>query len=155
MIKKYIVTLTEDERARLQAIIDKRSAKSVIVKRAYVLLAADTMGAAMNDTQIAESYRLSVRTIERLRQRFIDEGIEIALNGKKRTRFKPKTFDGKVEAHLIALRCSTPPEGYEHWSFRMLADHMVALKHVEGMSHESARQILKKTRSNRGPSNRG
>lgn len=155
MIKKYIVTLTEAERAELQAVIAKRSAKSPVVKRAYALLGADTLGAALNDTEIATSYRLGVRTIERLRQRFIEDGFEIALDGKKRTRFKAKTFDGKVEAHLIALRCSTPPEGYEHWSFRLLADQMVVLKHVESMSHEGARQILKKTRSSRGPSNPG
>lgn len=155
MIKKYIITLTEAERAELQAIIDKRSAKSPIVKRAYALLAADTLGAAMNDAEIAASYRLSVRTIERLRQRWVDDGMEIALNGKKQTRFKAKTFDGKVEAHLIALRCSTPPEGYEHWSLRLLADQMVALKHVESMSYESARLILKKTRSSHGLNNRG
>ena len=155
MIKKYIVTLTEAERAELQAVIHNRSAKSPVVKRAYALLATDTMGAAMNDAEIVRSYRISERSVERLRQRFIEDGFRCALDGKPKTTFKPKSFDGRVEAHLIALRCSTPPAGYEHWSFRLLADQMVSLGHVASMSHEGARQILKKMRSSRGPSNPG
>ncbi|MEO8272300.1 MAG: helix-turn-helix domain-containing protein [Aureliella sp.] len=155
MVKKYIVTLTEAERAELQAVIEKRSAKSPVVKHAYVLLAADTMGAAMNDATIATTYRVSVRSVQRLRQRFIDDGFEIALNGKPQTRFRAKTFDGAVEAHLIALRCSEPPDGYAHWGLHLLADRMVALGYVETISHESVRQILKKTRSSLGQSNPG
>jgi len=155
MIKKYIITLTEGERAELQAIIDKRSAKSPVVKRAYALLAADTLGAHMSDAEIAMTYRLSVRTLERLRQHWVDEGFERAVHGKKQTHFKQKKFDGVVEAHLLALRCSTPPEGYAQWGLHLLADQMVVLGHVESISHESVRQILKKTRSNPGVSNPG
>jgi transposase len=152
MSKKYIVTLPEAERAQLQSIIDKRSAKSQIVKRAYALLAADTMGAAMGDAEIARHYRLSLRTVERLRQRWVEQGLDVALKGKPLTVFKPKKFDARVEAHLIALRCSAPPEGYERWTLHLLADQMVILGHVDQMSHESVRQILKKTPSSRGVS---
>ena len=152
MAKKYIVTLPEAERAQLQSIIDKRSAKSQIVKRAYALLAADTKGAAMSDAEIARHYRLSLRSVERLRQRWVEEGLDVALNGKPTTVFKPKKFDARVEAHLIALRCSDPPEGYERWTLQLLADQMVILGHVDQMSYESVRQILKKTRSSPGVS---
>lgn len=152
MAKKYIVTLPEAERAQLQSIIDKRSAKSQITKRAYALLAADTKGAGMSDAEIVRHYRLSLRTVERLRQRWVEEGLDVALNAKPTTVFKPKKFDARVEAHLIALRCSDPPEGYERWTLQLLADQMVILGHVDQMSHESARQILKKTRLSPGVS---
>ncbi len=155
MIKRYIVTLPEAERAELQAVINTRSAKSPVVKRAYVLLAADTLGAALKDAQIGQNYHLSLRTIERLRQRWVEDGLAIALHGKKQVNFRAKKFDATTEAHLIALRCSNPPEGYERWSFQLLADQMVILGHAESISHESVRQILKKTRSSRGPSDRG
>ena len=152
MTKKYIVTLTEAERAELQRIISKRSAKSQVVKRAYALLAADTQGAAMGDAEIARHYRLGHRTVERLRQRLVEHGFDAALHGRPTTVFNPKKFDAHVEAHLIALRCSNPPEGYERWTLQLLADQMVALGHVDQMSYESVRQMLKKTRSSRGVS---
>jgi hypothetical protein len=155
MKKKYIVTLTEAERGQLQSIIDKRSAKSQIVKRAYALLAADTEGPAMGDAEIARVYRLGHRTVERLRQRLVEDGLDVALKGKPATIFKPKKFDALVEAHLIALRCSAPPEGYERWTLQLLADQMVVLGHTDQMSYESARQILKKMRSSPGVSNPG
>lgn len=155
MKKLYIVTLPEAERAELQAVIKKRSAKSSIVKRAYVLLAADTLGPAMTDAEIARQYHVSLRTVERLRERWVEHGLEVALNGKKQLNFKAKKFDGAVEAKLVALRCSEPPEGYQHWSLHLLADQMVVLGHVESMSHETARQILKKTRSSPGPNAAG
>ena len=85
-----------------------------------------------------------MRTIERLRQRFVEEGLEAALNGKQREVFKPKVFDGEVEAKLIALRCSDAPDGYNKWTLRLLADKMVELAYVPQMSYESVRQILKK-----------
>jgi hypothetical protein len=155
MTKKYIITMTEGERAELQSIISKRSAKSSVVKRAYVLLAADTAGAAMNDAQIASTYHLDVRSVERLRQRWVEDGSHIALYGKKQTRWRDKKLTGEVEAHLLALRCSEPPEGYAHWTLHLLADRMVSLGYVESISHESVRQVLKKTSSSRGASSRG
>lgn len=97
------------------------------------------------DEDIRTRYKVSQRTIERTRQRFVEDGFEIALNGKQRTVFKEKLFDGRVEAHLIALRCSDPPAGHQQWTLRLLAEQMVVLAHTGQMSHESVRQLLKKT----------
>jgi hypothetical protein len=82
--------------------------------------------------------------IERLRQRFVEESFELALHGKKQTRFKAKTFDGRVEAQLIALRCSAPPAGQQHWSLRLLAETLREQEVVAAISHETVRQLLKK-----------
>lgn len=156
MAKKYYVRLTEPERERLQAIIKTRSAKSIQVKRAYLLLAADEQGEKnWNDSQICETYQVGRCTIERLRQRFVEEGLDVALRGKKREVFKEKVFDGSVEARLVALRCSEPPAGRAKWTLHLLADKMVELQYVDAISHESVRQILKKTRSSPGASSRG
>lgn len=91
-----------------------------------------------------------VSTIERLRRRFVEQGFDTALHGKQREPLREKLLDGRAEAALIALRCSDPPQGHRQWSLRLLADRMVALKHVEHMSHESVRQLLKKTSSSPG-----
>lgn len=122
-----------------------------------MLLGADqSPGApAWTDERIAESYHVSVRTVERLRRRFVEEGFEVALYGKKREPVKEKVFDGQVEAHLVALRCSEPPEGFARWSLRLLAEQMVELDYVESISHESVRQLLKKTNSSPGESRVG
>jgi hypothetical protein len=144
--KKYRVTLTDDEREALKLLIEKRSEKALPVKRAYLLLAADEHGEkGWTDAQICDTYHVGVRTVERLRQRFVEEGFEIAVWGKKREVFKDKILDGKVEGYLVALRCSSPPSGYAKWSLRLLADRMVSLDYAEHISHESVRQMLKKT----------
>jgi transposase len=145
-MRKYIVTLTREEQARLREIIAKRSSKSVIVKRAFVLLGLDENNPTgrRSDEQIRAAYQVGQRTIERLRQRFVEDGFELALNGKKQTKFKEKTFDGRVEAKLIVLRCSEVPEGYQKWSLRLLAETLAENGEVESISHESVRQILKK-----------
>jgi transposase len=156
MAKKYHVTLTEQEREMLQAIMKTRSAKSIQVKRAYMLLAADEQGEkCWSDEQICETYGVGRCTIERLRQRFVEEGVDVALKGKKREVFKEKVFDGEVEARLIALRCSDAPEGRARWTLHLLADKMVELQYVDSISHESVRQMLKKTRSSPGVSSPG
>lgn len=145
MAKKYIVSLTEEEQQYLQQIIEKRNEKSAIVKRAYTLQASDVNGEKKwSDTQISKVYGLRVRTIEKIRQRFVNEGFETVLKGKPQRRFKDKVFDGKVEAHLVALRCSEPPAGRKRWTLALLQDKMVALGYVESISHESIRQMLKK-----------
>lgn len=145
-MKRYHVTLTESERSYLQTITHKRKADSQIVKRAFALLAADqNQLQPRTDQQIQLTYHLSLRTIERLRQRFVEEGIEIALKGKKREVFKPKTFDGAVEAHLVALRCSQPPTGHARWTIQLLTDQMVELNYVETIGRETVRTMLKKT----------
>lgn len=155
-MKKYHVTLTTDERQQLQAIIAKRNAKSQAVKRAYVLLAADeTQATWLKDEQIKTTYQVSIRSIERLRERFVEDGLEIAIQGKKREKYKDKVFDGAVEAHVVALRCSEPPTGYARWSVRLLAEKMVELNYVESIGRETVRKMLKKTNLSRGASSRG
>lgn len=156
MSKIYNVTLTEEERQTLLGLVSHRSEKSSCVKRAYILLSADENGEQKwTDEKISKAYRVSLRTIERTRQRFVMESLDIAIFGKKRTVFREKILDGEVEAHLIALRCSEPPEGYAKWSLQLLADKMVELNYVEHISHESVRQLLKKTNLNLGRLNRG
>lgn len=146
MGKKYIVRLTDEERASLQTLIGKRSEKSSVVKRAFVLLAADTAGDKnWTDSQISESYGLKIGSIQQLRKRFVEDGLQTVLQGKPRSRFKAKIFDGKVEAYLIALRCSDPPEGNKRWTLTLLQDQMIALGYVESISDETIRLMLKKT----------
>ena len=155
-MKRYIVTLTPEERTHLAAIARKRKADSTIVKRAFALLAADAnQEKPQTDQQIQQTYHLSLRTIERLRQRFVEDSLRIALTGKKRTVFKPITFDGAVEAHVVALRCSQPPAGYAHWTIQLLADQMIELKYVETIGRETVRKMLKKTKSSPGASKVG
>jgi transposase len=155
-MKKYHVTLSSDERQHLQAIIAKRNAKSQAVKRAYVLLAADeNQPDWLKDEQIKATYQVSIRSIERLRERFVEDGLEIALNGKKREKYKEKVFDGAVEAHVVALRCSQPPAGHARWTVRLLAQTMVELEYVEAIGRETVRKMLKKTKSSPGGSSHG
>jgi hypothetical protein len=154
--KRYHVDLTTDEQDLLRDIIESRNQKAQIVKRAYALLAADRKGdKRWSDAQIRDAYGLRVRTIELIRQRLVEEGFETVLYGQKQQRYKEKVFTGAVEAKLIALRCSHPPSGYARWTFQLLADQMVELGYVEHMSHEGARQLLKKTNSSPGVSRVG
>ncbi len=160
MPKKYRVTLSDQERNRLTELVRKRSAKAEPVKRALILLAADENNPdaqhhPATDEQIHLRYSVAIRTVERLRQRLVEHGLDTALFGKKREPTKERIFDGTVEAHLVALRCSQPPEGYTRWSLRLLADRMVELGYVESISHESVRQMLKKTNSSPGVSSPG
>ena len=143
--KLYRVHLTDLEREELTLMIQTRSEKSQQVKRAYVLLAADEEGnKCWKDHQIEQAYGISIRSIERLRERFVLYGLTMALEGKKREVFREKIFTGEVEAKLIALRCSEPPKGYNRWTLQLLADQMVELRYVAHISDESVRQLLKK-----------
>ena len=151
MAKIYHVDLSEKEQERLQKIINKRKATSQAVKRSKILKAADRNGEkSWKDEEIAKQYEVSVRTIERLRKRYVEEGLDIALKGKPRLNKDKIKFDGEVESKLIALRCSEPEGGRSSWTLELLADKMVALNYVETISHESIRQILKKTKLSRG-----
>lgn len=156
-MKRYIVTLTDAEQEQLREIIAKRNNKAEIVKRAFVLLSLDEnrVGGRLADEQIRAHYQVGQRLIERLRSRFVLESFEIALQGKKQMRFKEKTFDGRVEAQLIALRCSDAPAGYQKWSLRLLSETLAATGVVESISHEAVRQLLKKTNSSPGRSKSG
>ena len=143
---KYIVTLEKVEQEKLSEVIAKRSSKSEIVKRAYILLNLDENSEEppKTDEEIRRDYKVGQRTIERLRKRFVEEGFEIALHGKPQTKFREKKIDGRVEAKLVALRCSETPDGRQKWSFRLLAETLVATGEIETISHESVRQVLKK-----------
>jgi hypothetical protein len=146
MGKIYRVTLTDAEREELTELVSRRSEKSPSVRHAYILLAADENGEqGWTDQKICEAYRVSPRTVERTRKRFVTDSFEIAVYGKKREVFKEKILDGKVEARLIALRCTSPPAGYAKWTLELLADRMVELNYAEHISRESVRKILKKT----------
>ena len=145
MEEKYQVTLTPTEQQELQELIARRSVKAAEVKRAYILLATDENGTQQwPDATISSTYQVGVRTVERVRQRFVELGLQSAVYGKKREVYREKVFDGEVEAHLVALRCSEPPSGRAHWTLHLLAERMVELHYVESISHESVRQLLKK-----------
>ena len=149
--KKYHVDLTLEEQTYLKKVISRSGTSSARSKRAYSLLACDRRGDLnWGDEKTALVYHLTIVSIERLRKRFVLEGFDIALNGKKQEVFKDKEFTGDIEAKLIALRCTDSPEGYNKWTFRLLADKMLELSYVKTISHETIRQILKKTKSNLG-----
>jgi transposase len=153
MPKTYRVRLTPKERDHLDALARRRSQKAEPVKRALVLLAADEsdLGPAQTDAQIAATYPVSERTVARLRRRFVEHGLDLALHGVPRGPRTPKRlFDGETEARLVALRCTDPPQGHARWTLQLLADEMMALSHVESISCESVRRILKKTSSSPG-----
>jgi transposase len=149
--KIYHVDLREEEREQLTAIINKRLSTSEATKRSNILLAADRLGdKRWTDAQISEKYLVSIRTIERLRERFVIDGLGVALAGKPRLNLDKIKFDGRVEAQLVALRCSKLEDGESGWALRLLADKMVELSYVESISHESVRKILKKTKLSLG-----
>lgn len=155
--KKYRVTLTEQEREFLRELIRSGKHKKTKLVRAQILLGADESegGKKMSDEEIALAYDVNLRTIGRRRKCFVEHGFEICLNGVPRPVNREKILDGRVESHLVALRCSDPPSGYNRWTLRLLANKMVELGHVSSISHESVNTILKKTRSSRGLSNLG
>lgn len=144
--KKHRIHLSDSERAYLIDLIDKRSPKSHQAKRAHILLAVDESGpqGGVSDVIAARAHRVTVNTIERLRKRLCEEGLDAALYGKKREP-KPYKVTGEVEAGLIALRCqSEVPEGAKRWTLRLLAEKLVELGYVEEISHEKVRTMLKK-----------
>ena len=144
MAKKYVVTLSEEERCELQSMISTgRSAARRLIHARVLLLADARLESNCTDQQIVEALGVSVRTVERIRQRFVEEGFEAALNPKSRPRIVSKLE--KVEADLVELAKSDPPKGRKRWTLRLLADQAVQCKYLDGLSHESVRQILKKT----------
>ena len=146
MNKKYIVRLTETERASLLGIVSRLSGSSQKVRRAQILLQSDADGPAWLDAQIASAYRCRVKTVENTRKRFVLHGLEECLNRKKRiTPPTAKLLDGKQEATIIAMRLGTAPKGYAHWSLRLLARKVVELGVISQISHETVRHTLKKT----------
>jgi transposase len=147
MNKKYIVRLTEQEREQLDALIRKGKTAASKIQHAHILLKADADGAGWSDEEIATAFSAHPRTVAGIRERFVEQGLEAALNRKKQERpSRPPSFDGEAEAHLIALRCSEPPPGHARWTLRLLAEKVVELEVVASTSHETVRRTLKKMR---------
>ena len=149
-MKRYRVTLRAEEREELGRLLARGKADVRRLKHAQVLLKADEAeaGPGWADERIAEALEVGLATVQRLRRRFVEEGLAAALSpyrGGKR--LYATKLDGAQEAHLIALACSTPPEGHGRWTLRLLAGRMVELQHVGTLSHETVRQVLKKPRT--------
>ena len=150
---KYRFSLTEEERCELKAIVAKGKHNSQKVINALILLNYDEDASrqrTLGEQDIANVLKCSAMKIHRTKQRFFEEGMNIALNGHKGERIYKRKADGDLEAHLVALSCSDPPEGQAQWSLRLLADKVVELGYVESISHETIRRVLKKTRSSPG-----
>lgn len=147
--KKYVVRLTEEERAYLRTLIGRGSARAATLTHARILLKTDEGegGAGWSDAAISEALEVGLSTVARLRQRYVSEGLEAALNRKAPDREYRRKLDGEQEARLIALACSEPPSGRKRWTLRMLADGLVALEVVDSISYETVRQTLKQTNS--------
>src|SRR4030042_4980673 len=145
--KHYVVTLTVAERSLLQTLLSKGKVAAQKRIHAQIPLKADTgpAGDGWKDQQIVEAFDVGRCTVERLRQRFIEHGLEAALTRKAQQNRIPRKIDGATEAQLIAAACSKPPEGRKRWTLRLLADRLVTLDLVDSISHESARRVLKKT----------
>jgi transposase len=151
--KKYLVTLTPEEREQLAGLLSAGKRSALTLARARILLKADQAdgGPAWPDDRIAEALDCGVRTIERVRQRFVERGLEAALGRKKQDRpSRERKLDGRAEARLIALACSQPPDGRAAWTLQLLADTLVELRVVGSVCDETVRRVLKKTRSSRG-----
>jgi len=144
--KKYIVTLSAEERALLEEMTRTGKAAARKIAHARILLKADVAegGPGWTDERIAEALDVSASTVRRIRLLFVEEGLGLALNPRPANRVYPTKLDGAGEAHLIALTCGPAPEGRARWSTRLLANRFVALGHVEALSHETVRRALKK-----------
>jgi hypothetical protein len=152
-MKKYKVTLTADERKSLQALIAAGKASAQKLTHARILLKADAAdgGPAWTDVRIAEAVEVNPSTVERVRERFVELGLEAALVRKKQARpSREPLLDGRAEARLVTLACSKPPQGRARWTLRLLADRLVELEIVKAVSIETVRRVLKKTNSSRG-----
>jgi hypothetical protein len=144
--KKYVVRLSKQERAACQDLVRNLKGSSQKFRRAQILLQADAEGPNWPDVRIAEAFHCRVQTVENVRKRLVTEGFELALEGQKRPQPPtPCKLDGAAEAKLIAMRLGKPPAGYGRWTLRLLADELVALEVVDSISHETVRQVLKKT----------
>ena len=146
MNKRYVVRLTAPEREELEGIISKGKANVRKLVHAQILLKVDADGPCWTDEQSAEAFNVHPSSVRFIRERFVLEGLESALNRKKQIRSsRERKLDGAQEARLLAIACSQPPEGQVRWTLRLLAGRMVELQVVDSLSHETVRQALKKT----------
>ena len=146
-MKKYKVTLTKDERSKLRTITSKGAHRSQKVLNTLILLNCDEgeFQDARSINEVASSVlQVSMKKIDRVKKRFVEEGFDVALNGRKGERVYAKKADGDFEAHLIALSCSKPPQGFARWSLRLPADRVVELNYIDSISYETLRRVLKK-----------
>lgn len=152
-MKKYIVTLDGGERKDLEVLTSKGKNKSQKILNALILLACDEgeyQKQRSNNEEIARVLNISMKKIDRVKKRFVEEGFDVALGGRKGSRIYTKKADGDFEAHLVALSCSEPPDGFARWSLRLLADKVVELDYIDSISHEAIRRMLKKTKLSLG-----
>ena len=157
-MKKYKVTLEKEERESLEAITRKGSHQSQRVVNALILLNCDEGSGnekRMRGEDVASILRISVRKIDRVKRRFVEDGLEVAVGGRQGQRYHERKADGDFEAHVVALSCGKPPQGFARWSLRLLADRAVELQYIDSVSYETIRRVLKKTNSNRGKKSAG
>jgi transposase len=157
-MKKYVVTLTKEEREFLSALSAKGSNKSQKIINSLILLSCDRGEFQTNrssNEEISRVLNISMRKIDRVKKRFVEDGLDAALEGRKSSRQYTKKADGDFEAHLIALSCSQAPEGFARWTLRLLADKVVELDYIDSVSHETIRRVLKKTKLNLGDTRDG
>jgi transposase len=152
MPKKYRVTLTVEERDQLTALVSKGKAAARALTHARMLLLTDEAegGPACTDAAVVQALQVGLCTVMRVRERFVEEGLDPALRPRPSTYVQPRKLDGHLEAQLVTLACSEAPEGRARWTLRLLADRLVELGVVEEISHETVRQTLKKTSLNLG-----
>lgn len=152
MAIKYTIHLTKSEREDLIAIINKGSHTSKTFRTAYILINCDEgkYSEKITNEQISKALKVGMRTIDRVKKRFVEEGMEAVLERRPTQRVYETKIDGDTEAKLVTLCCSQPPKGFAKWSLRLLADKMVELKYVESISHVTVRSVLKKTNLNLG-----
>ena len=150
--KKYRVKLTTEEQQELKALVSRGRASAYRQTHARILLLSDEAQGdrAMKDEEIARSLRIGCATVERVRRRCVEEGVEAALGRKEQLSRRQKKLDGQGEAHLVALACAEPPQGRVSWTLKLLADRLVECEIVESISPETVRQTLKKTNSSLG-----
>jgi Homeodomain-like domain len=149
---KYVVTLTAEERADLTRLVRTGRAAARVIAHAQVLPRADasTEGAHWTDEQIRDAFGLGPTTLARIRRRFVEQGVEAALQRRPTPTPRLRKLDGRAEAQLVALACSAPPQGRARWTVQLLTDHFVALGVSESVSDETVRRVLKKTNWGRG-----
>jgi hypothetical protein len=147
---KYIIELSDTDRKTLTDIVTKGSAPAKTILRANILLASDRNNKKhMTVAEIAENYHTTPTTVQNVRTSYANNGLEATVSRKKRaTPPVPPKVTGEVEAHIIALACGDPPEGYEKWTLRLLADKCVELNYAESLSHMTVSRVLKKTNLN-------
>ena len=146
MQKKYVVRLTDQERKEAEDIVRRLKGTGQKVRRAQILLKADAVGPNWTDQRIAEAFSCRTRTVEKIRQRLVEQGFEETLHGAKRPQPPvEKLLDGEREARIIATRLGPPPKGYANWTLRLLARKVVELEIVPAISYETVRRTLKKT----------